>query len=133
MASHLVFPKTGAVALPSGSYGLFQSFDVDESVMTEDVTAYGIMAYGANATNGTPNQVVNVNGFAQAGASSTSPGFGDVSAGAAATLTFETSTTMTGTYIVRRRRASHSRIRGAVSVSWEMLNGGDITTTWAST
>ena len=122
--------------MPTGFAGLFQSFDVNERVATEDVTAYGANVYGAFLSNGTPVQTVTVNGFGQHGAASSTPGFGGAgildSDGSSATLTMDTGSTLVGSYIVTNIRATHSRVRGAVGISWELQNAGDITATWAS-
>lgn len=134
MASRLVNQKNGAFALPTGAYGSFQSFSVNESQGNDDVTAYGASTYGAYAFSGTPTQTLQCRGFILVGASSTSPGFGSMtSAGAATTVTFDTTTTCTGSYGLENITVEHDRRTGASKGSWSLRNAGDVTTSWAST
>lgn len=122
------------MALPTGFNGVFQSFSVNESQQKDDVTSYGTNVYGAYAFSGTPTQTVRANGFILVGASSTTPGFGGMtSAGAAATITFDTTTTCAGTYGVENLEVAHDRRTGAAKGTWSLCNAGDITNTWAAT
>lgn len=136
MAQRHINTKNGLVVMPTGANGVFSAFEVDETMAADDVSVYGSgLVYGAFLTNGTPVQRVTVNGFTQHGAATTSPGFGAMTDadGATATLTYDTGTTLAGSYITSRVRTSHGRARAGVPTTWEMMNAGDITATWAST
>lgn len=134
MAVHHVKPLQGAVALPTGFGGVFRSFNLTESVASEDVTSYGAAVYGAFVHNGTPVLRGTVGGFVQTGAASTNPGFAanTDTDGAASTFTFETGTTLVGSCIITSLQTSHDRGRGAVPATWEIMNSGDMVATWAS-
>lgn len=127
------------MVLPTGFNGVFQSYDYNERVATEDVTAYDSSAkYGAFVSNGTPVATASCSGFLIVGASNTSPGFNGAGStmtdndGGAATFTVDTGTTLAGNFIVTEVSLSHARTRGAVSARWSLQNAGDITVTWAS-
>ena len=127
----LANPKNGNVTTPSGA-GVFQSFTVSESQATEDVTAYGSGngSYGAFLGSGTPVQNVTVNGFVNSGASG-NPGLGTMtSSGSNCTVTFDTTCTSGGIYILQSIDISHSRTRGAVGCTWRMQNAGSNTTSF---
>lgn len=129
----LANPKNGNITLPTGANGVFQSFTVDESQATEDVTVYGSAngAYGAFLGSGTPVQNVVVNGFVPTGASG-NPGFGAMtSAGGTCTATYDTSCTSAGIYILQSISLSHARNRGAVGCQWRLQNAGSNTTSFA--
>ncbi len=96
------------------------------------MTSYGTNSgsYGAFLGSGTPVQNVGVNGFVQSGAFN--PGFGTMtSAGAACTITYDTSCTSAGIYIMQSLSVSHSRIRGAVGCSWRLQSAGSNTTSFS--
>lgn len=143
MATGPIQVRDGAVSLPSGFAADFQDFTISESQATEDTSQFGANLYGRNTGTGTPMQVITVNGFAKKGGGATdTPGFGKMAAtngdlGAAATFTIATApisgvaVNMTGSYIIRNLTMRLSRIRAAAPVSFELVNAGDITTTWA--
>ena len=134
MAQRFVVPKNGLITIPTGAFGVYQSYTMTESQATEETTYYGSgIAYGTFAGSGTPTNQVEVTGFAQAGAASMSPGWGaSTAAGASCTVTFDTSTTVTGIFIVQSIRATHARTRGAVGCTWNLQGNGDMTTAWAT-
>lgn len=135
MALRHINTKNGLIVLPTGANGVFTSFEVDETMASDDVTVYGSgLVYGAFLTNGTPVQRVTATGFTQNGAASSSPGFGAMTAaaGGTATLTYDTGTTLAGTYTTSRIRTSHSRARAGCPTTWELMNSGDITATWSA-
>lgn len=134
MAARFVSPSTGAVALPTGFNGLFQSFDISETVAIEDVTSFGANVYGASVSNATPIQRGSATGFVRTGAASMNPGWGTNTAnmGGAATFTFETGSTLAGSYIVTEVASSEARNRGVTTCRWSFANSGEITTTWAT-
>lgn len=135
MAQRHINTKNGLITLPTGANGVFRSFEVNESYGAEDVTVYGsALVYGAYLTNATPIQTVTVNGFANHGASSTSPGFGAMTDhdGNSCTITYDTGSTLAGSYIVSGIRTSHDRSRAACPTVWSLMSSGDITTTWSA-
>lgn len=133
MALRYINQKNGAIALPTGLYGAFQSFSAEESQAVEDVTVYGASVYGAFLGSGTPTYTLEATGFIQVGSSTSTPGFGGMtSAGAAATVTHDTGTTNAGTFVAENFRTMHDRRTGAEKGTWRLRNAGDITNTWAS-
>ena len=136
MAATPICNKNGAVSLPSGFGMDSQAFTVRESQSTEDITPYGANVYSRNLGAGTPTMVVTASGWARKGAAGSSPGFGAMGGtngdvGASATFTFDTGCSLSGTFLVRDLSVGHSRIKAGAPVTIELLNGGDITTTWA--
>ncbi len=135
MASKLIVQKNGAITLPTGAYGVFQSFTMTESQSIEDTTVYGSgVTYGSFTASGTPASRLRVNGFAQVASTTSSPGWGAMtSTGATCTVTFDTTSTVTGAYIVESIEVSHSRPSAVARATWSLANSGDLTISWATT
>lgn len=130
-------PKNGAVAHAVSTATDFASFDYAESQSVESVAAYGAAVYDPFRGSATPHASVSVGAFAKYGASGTPPGFGSTSGGTAdpdggtATFTIDTGVTLGGTFVISSLRLSHARLRGAVPLSFQMENAGEVTVTWA--
>ncbi len=139
MASKLIVQKNGSITLPTGAYGVFQSYTMTESQSIEDVTSYlnvsgSTTTYGAFAASGTPTNRLRVNGFALVASTTSSPGWGAMTAaGSACTVTFDTTSTVAGTYIVESIEVSHSRPSAAARATWSLANASDLTIAWAAT
>ena len=89
-----------------------------------------------NVGSGTPGLSATVGGFLKKGAANTAPGLdgtGFAALGAAATFTYDTGCTYAGSVVVRRIRIMHARMRAVIPVTFEMVNAGDMTETWATT
>lgn len=133
MAEAYPDPTTGAVALPTGYGADFAGFDINESQQSESVACYGAANYDPHRGSGTPHQSISVTGFAKYGASGKSPGFSmsaSPAAGGAATFTVSTGVSMAGSYVVSQIRLSHSRLRAAVPLTFQLENSSDVTITW---
>jgi hypothetical protein len=138
MALGFPAPKNGAVVLPSTGNSDFASYEYAENQQTESVIAYGAAVYDPYRGSGTPHSTISANGYAKTGAANTNPGFGattggmTTAAGATATLTVDTNTTITGAFVVGNIRLSHARIRPIVGLSYNLDCAGDPTITWVS-
>lgn len=128
-------PKNGALTVGSLDVD-FNSWELSGEQAVEDATPYGSGTTNAvNIGSGTPSMTLQGGGFALQGATGTALGFdgsGFTALGVSVTATADTGCTETGTFVMRRIRLQHARMRATVPVTFEMMSAGSITETWAT-
>jgi hypothetical protein len=134
MAVTRVGGKDGAVSLPSGFNADFASWTLRCSQPVDDDTSYTDTGTGSShAGAGTIDYNLTAAGFLKANAASTAPGLDSFSETAGAvTLTAKTGCTETGNFIMSGATLDHRKRAGAVPISYEGINKGDLTETWAT-
>jgi uncharacterized Ntn-hydrolase superfamily protein len=133
MAKTDLVPVNGAVTY--GSLAIdFNAFELEGDQAVEDKTAYGTNKCAQNIGSGTPSIQARVGGFGKKGAANTALGFdgtGFSATGVSVSVTLDTGVTEAGTFVLRRLRVVHARMRAVIPVTFELLNYNDPTETWA--
>ena len=139
MARRQIKSSLIAVVLPTGYNCEAESFNVTEEQPVEDTTPAGALKYSRHTGSGTPTMTVDVSGYATSTGTVAAhgPGFGVMALtngdfGAAATFTYDTGTYITGSFVVKRITLSVARKVPGARVSFQLVNAGDPTVTWAT-
>lgn len=131
MALHRVGGINGTVAMVTGHNADWAGFSVDSEQDIDNDTAYGDAAV-SKIGNGLPEISVTANGFLRAGAALSAPGHGAITAaGGAATFTYDTGCSVSGTFIVRRISTGNGRRTPASPMQIRLEGDGALTETWA--
>src|SRR5580692_5290724 len=104
MAKAALVPSNGAVTYGSFIFD-FQSFEIDQSQIVENITPYSALVCTTNVGNGTPDFDITIGAYGVAHAAGTAPAL-PVSApvGASTTLTLDTGVTESLTMVQSRFR-----------------------------
>jgi hypothetical protein len=117
----------------SGHAADFASFSIRFAQPNDDDTSYADTGTGSShAGAGTVDYTLNAAGFLAKGAASTAPGIDNITGtGGTVTATLDTGCTEAGTFIITGGNIDHAKRRGAIPISFEAINDGDVTETWA--
>jgi len=126
--------KNGAVAFVTGHNFDASSWNLRFSNPVDDDTSYIDTGTGSSHIgSGTMDYNLAVAGFLKSNVANSAPGFDDVTAtGGAVTLTAHTGCTEAMTAILSGGVIDHAKRRGAIPVSYEGVNDGDLSESWAT-
>jgi hypothetical protein len=133
MAVSRVGGKNGAVSFLAAHGADFASWGMRFAQPVDDDTSYSDTGNGSShAGSGTNDYNLSAAGFLKKGAAGSAPGFDSVSAtGGAVTVTADTGCTFAATFILTGGSIDHGKRRGAIPVSYEGTNDGNLTEVWA--
>lgn len=130
--------KNGAVTFITGINADFNAWRLAFSHPVDDDTSYTDTGAGSSHSgSGTVDYNLGATGFLKSNVANSAPAFGGATAAVASqtggnvTLTANTGCTEAGTFILSGGAIDHRKRSGAIPVSYDGINDGDLTETWA--
>jgi hypothetical protein len=129
--------KNGAVTFLTGVAADFNSWRLGFNHPVDDDTSYTDTGSGASHSGSlTVDYTLGATGFLKSNVASTAPGWGGTAAAIASaagsvTLTAHTGCTEAGSFVLTGGSIDHRKRAGAIPVSYDGINDGDLTETWA--
>jgi hypothetical protein len=135
MAKSRVGGKNGAVAFVTGCNADLSAWSIRFVNPADDDTSYADTGTGSSHIgSGTLDYNLTTSGFLYKGTTTSAPGLATsiTATGGAVTLTADTGCTEAMTAILTGGGIDHRKRSGAIPVSYEGVNDGDLTETWAT-